>query len=97
MFEMDPTGIEPQVLLSAAEFRGARVLEIGCGDGRLTFRYAAVPSRVVGFEPHYDLLQKANHACPSELKGRISFIQATAMSLPLSDAVFDIALLAKSL
>jgi ubiquinone/menaquinone biosynthesis C-methylase UbiE len=97
MGEMDPDGIEPRSLLAAAEFRGRRVLEIGCGDGRLTFRYGAVPSMIIGFEPHSELLQIASAACPPELKGHIGFIQATAMSLPFGSSVFDIALLAKSL
>ena len=97
MGEMDPGGVEPRSLMAAAEFSGARVLEIGCGDGRLTFRYGAVASAIVGFEPQIHLLQTAGAACPAELKTRISFIQTTAMSLPFSDSVFDIALLAKSL
>ena len=36
--ELDPKGVETRAVLSAADFRDARVLEIGCGDGRVTFR-----------------------------------------------------------
>ena len=35
--EVDPAGIMPGAILKTADFREARVLEIGAGDGRLTF------------------------------------------------------------
>ena len=97
MGEMDPKGIETGLLLAAAKFHRARVLEIGCGNGRLTFRYAAAAAEVIGVEPQLALLQAATEASPPELTRRIRFVQASAMSLPFSDSVFDVALLAKSL
>jgi hypothetical protein len=35
--EVDPAGVMPRAILKAANFRDARVLEVGAGDGRLTF------------------------------------------------------------
>ena len=36
----DPENNETRALLNLVDFSGADVLEIGCGDGRLTYRYA---------------------------------------------------------
>ena len=48
--EIDPAGIMPRAILGAADFREARVLEVGAGDGRLTFQYSADASHVVGID-----------------------------------------------
>ncbi len=95
--QLDPQGIEVRTLLEAVTFDHARVLEVGCGDGRLTFRYGNRPRQVVGIEPQTELLVAARSACPPELRQQLSFVQATAMKLPFPDSAFDIALLAKSL
>ena len=36
----DPEGNETATLFDLVDLDGAEVLEIGCGDGRLTWRYA---------------------------------------------------------
>lgn len=95
--EIDPQGREPQVLLGAADFNRARVLEIGCGDGRLTFHYGRLSRFVVGLEPSAARLASAVDACPSQSKNRLNFMRASAMALPFRADGFDIALFAKSL
>jgi hypothetical protein len=37
-WRIDPEGVEPRALARLAPVDGLRVLELGCGDGRLTFR-----------------------------------------------------------
>src|SRR3989304_1085421 len=44
----DPEGHEAATLASVLELTGARVLEIGAGDGRLTWQYAARAHSVIG-------------------------------------------------
>ena len=95
--ELDPLGIETQKLLDATDFSNARVLEIGAGDGRLTFRYAKTSSFVVAIDPKVGEAASAVDACPSHLAKRIRFVPANALALPFHDAAFDIALLAWSL
>ena len=95
--EFDPHGVESQSLLKATDFNGARVLEIGSGDGRLSFRFARTPSSVIGIEPELKVLETALKTCPFDLRRRISFVQATALALPFRDGSFDIAVLAWSL
>ena len=39
-WRIDPDGAETGALARIAPVDGLRVIELGCGDGRLTFRYA---------------------------------------------------------
>ncbi len=49
---MDPAGKEIRALLKAVEWKGKRVLEIGCGEGRLTLRLAAFhPRQIEAVDP----------------------------------------------
>jgi 16S rRNA A1518/A1519 N6-dimethyltransferase RsmA/KsgA/DIM1 with predicted DNA glycosylase/AP lyase activity len=49
---LDPEGNESNALFSLPiPWTGASVLEIGSGDGRLTWRYADKVARVVAIEP----------------------------------------------
>jgi ubiquinone/menaquinone biosynthesis C-methylase UbiE len=95
--DIDPQGRESQALFGAVDFSQARVIEIGCGDGRLTFRYGNISKLVVGVEPSPARLAAAAGARPSPLKHRLHFMRASAMSLPFRAERFDIALFAKSL
>lgn len=36
----DPEGVEAQIIHRLIDFRDKNVLEIGCGDGRMTWRFA---------------------------------------------------------
>ena len=97
MVEIDPEGIESRKLLAAVDLKDTTVLEVGCGDGRLTFKYAEFPRRVVGIEPAALPLTTAQSNCSAACKTNVHFAQATAMALPFRDSTFDVVLLAKSL
>jgi hypothetical protein len=52
----NPTSVDPDEAELAAhaqlvDFSGLKVLEVGCGDGRLTWRYAGPPEEVLGIDP----------------------------------------------
>ena len=95
--ELDLRGMESRVLLRAADFEKARVLEVGSGDGRLAFRYASASAFVVGIEPEAEEIVSALEACPPDLRRRVGFLRASALALPFRDDTFDIAVLAWSL
>lgn len=95
-YRPDPEGIEVEELHVAADFRGAKLLEIGSGDGRLLFRYADFPSLAVGIDPNLASLRKAR-ASAAETHGKIALLQSRAEELPFPDRSFDIALLAWTL
>jgi len=49
--EEDPEAHELEALRTVVSFEGRRVLEIGCGDGRLTLRYSHAAASVVVIDP----------------------------------------------
>jgi ubiquinone/menaquinone biosynthesis C-methylase UbiE len=94
---LDPEGNEIQYLHSIAPLSGAAVLEIGCGDGRLTLRYAASARQVVGIEPRAEPLSLARRSLPPLLRTGVTFVQANAEALPFRSGVFAVTILAWSL
>ena len=95
--EVDPAGVEPGAILQSADFRSARVLEVGAGDGRLTFRYAAEPRSVLGIDTKESEIRLAAKGPCVELRGHVQFLCASATALPFSAQEFEIVLLASSL
>jgi ubiquinone/menaquinone biosynthesis C-methylase UbiE len=94
--QIDPEGIEPKYLNQFAELGGRRVLEIGCGDGRLTWLYARRAGRVAGIDLHADDLRVALIERPADLVGAVHFARADALHLPFSGRSFDLAIFAWS-
>ena len=95
--EVDPAGVMPRAILKAVHFRGARVLEVGAGDGRLTFQYAAEPRSVVGIDTNEPEIRVASQCASVELCRDAQFLCASATALPFSAEQFGIVLLASSL
>lgn len=95
--ELDPAGMESRAILEAADFRNARVLEAGAGDGRLTFRYAREPKWVVAIDTKVTEIRSAARNCSAELREHVRFLCASASALPFPGETFNIVLLANSL
>ncbi len=93
----DPEQNETKQLRKFVDFAGKRVLEIGCGEGRLTWRYAASAGEVIGMDLDRDALRVATVDRPSDLENKIHFANAQAEHLPFHKEKFDIAVLAWSL
>jgi ubiquinone/menaquinone biosynthesis C-methylase UbiE len=93
--------IDPEAEIAALRelggLDGARVLEIGCGDGRLTFRYAPAARSVLAIDPCADAIAKARDALPVESAERVCFEIGSALELDQPPASFDVALLSHSL
>ena len=49
------------------------MLEIGCGDGRLTWRYAGRAAQVTAIDPFAEAITRARENLPGELQGRVAF------------------------
>ena len=95
--QRDPEGFEQKVLHALVGFNGKRVLEVGCGEGRLTFKYAAASSLTVGFDPDHDALRIARADSPHAMQKHVHFAGASVSHISFSKETFDIAILAWSL
>jgi len=93
----DPEQNETRHLRQFVDVTGKRVLEIGCGEGRLTWRYASASSLIVGLDPDKDALRVATIDRPSDLANKVHFVNTQAEHIPFHKEIFDIAILAWSL
>jgi ubiquinone/menaquinone biosynthesis C-methylase UbiE len=90
--QKDPEANELKFLNKHADFRGKRVLEIGCGDGRLTWKYAGSASQVAGIDVERDELRIAAIDRPSDLVQSSVLALADAVKLPFATDLFDFVL-----
>lgn len=95
--QTDPEGNEGRHLRKFVDFTNTRVLEVGCGEGRLTWKYAAKPAFTVGFDLDVTALRIAQLDRPAGLTSKVDFVAASARSIPFADEQFDIAVLSWSL
>jgi len=95
--QSDPERNERKSLHKLVDFAGKRVLEIGCGQGRLTWQYAGAARSVVGIDVDADDLRVATVDRPHDLAEKIFFAQANSVHLPFVKETFDIAVLSWSL
>jgi ubiquinone/menaquinone biosynthesis C-methylase UbiE len=93
----DPEGHEAAALAAVPELEGALVLEVGAGDGRMTWHYADRARFVVGIDPDGESLSYLVEDRPAKLRRRVSGVVADSRSLPFPSERFDAAVLAWSL
>lgn len=96
-FSVDRDGVETTVIHDLVDFDGARVLEVGCGDGRMTWRYAGDAAEVVALDVSDNKIAAAIEACPRTLAEKVMFKAADIISYDTGDDSFDIAILSYSL
>ena len=93
----DPEQNETKYLRKSVDFTNKRVLEIGCGEGRLTWRYASESFLTIGIDPDKDALRVASLDRPEGLAKKVYFFNSKSEYLPFHRETFDIAILAWSL
>lgn len=87
---IDPQQNEIRVLKRVTDWRLKRVLDVGCGDGRLTLRLARLGALVRGIDPDRKLIRKARMSLPRHLASRVSYGVGRAEHLRLPDESFDV-------
>lgn len=99
MSRIDPENNEPRALFEFADFTDKHVLEIGCGDGRLTWRYADKAAHVTAIEPSPEQISTARENLPNNLHGRVEFHVATLeeFSAKSNPSINDLVILSYSL
>jgi len=96
--ELDPEGHEIDALAELVPtLDGARVLEVGCGNGRLTRRYAHRARSVVAFDQDEAAIATFRGAIPGTLRERLDVRVGSVATIELPPQVFDVVLLSWSL
>lgn len=94
---IDPEGSEIRALGEMVDLSGADILEVGCGDGRLTWRYADQAASVLAIDTAVDEVEKARQTAPPRLRLTLTFEVADITEDELPPAAYDVAILAHSL
>ena len=95
--KIDPEGVETRVLHDMVEFAGKDVVEVGCGDGRLTLRFAGMASSVLAFDPDESAIATAREQTPPDLRSRVTFRVADMASIGLEAGAYDVGVLSWSI
>ena len=94
---LDPEGAHLAAFRRLADFGGRRVLELGCGDGRLTAGIARDAAHVLAFDPDADRVAEARRSLPAELADRVAFRVASGTEIEIEPHAFDLVVFSWSL
>ena len=92
-----PPGVEVGLIGRHVRLKGRRILEIGCGDGRLTRQLAPLASSVVAIETDSSRIAVARRLAKAEGISNVSFHVASAERIRLGGDPFEVALFSWSL
>jgi ubiquinone/menaquinone biosynthesis C-methylase UbiE len=88
---IDPEKNEVHALKAMTEWRNKRVIEIGCGNGRLTRRLVHLGAQVDAVDPDRKSIATAKQDLPARLSERVRFKVGSALDLKYPKQTFDIA------
>jgi ubiquinone/menaquinone biosynthesis C-methylase UbiE len=97
MQRRDEDGAETTAISRLVSLDGKRVLDVGCGRGRLTEFAAARAASVYAFDPSTENVAAARAALTDEQRRRVKFAVQDAEALDVPRERFDIALCGWSL
>jgi ubiquinone/menaquinone biosynthesis C-methylase UbiE len=81
----------------SALVRGKRVLDLGCGDGRLALGVAPFAKGVDGIDPDAEAIAAAKRNARKTRVRNVRFTAGAAQHLPYPDATFDVVILSWTL
>lgn len=87
---IDPEQNEVSALAGVTDWRRKRVLEVGCGDGRLTQRLAQLGAIVYANDPDAKLIAKARKNLPKRFAKRVHYQVGQAERLDHASERFDV-------
>jgi 2-polyprenyl-3-methyl-5-hydroxy-6-metoxy-1,4-benzoquinol methylase len=77
--------------------RRKRVIDVGCGDGRMALGCAPYAAEVVGVDPDPDAIRSARARARELGTTNVEFKTGVAQELPYSDEHFDVVMLSWTL
>jgi 2-polyprenyl-3-methyl-5-hydroxy-6-metoxy-1,4-benzoquinol methylase len=94
---LDPEGAHLAALHRLTDFRHLHVIELGCGDGRLTLPVATDAAYVLAFDPDEEAVGRARSSLPADLAARVGYRVASGTAIEVKRGTFDMALFSWSL
>lgn len=94
---LDPEQAETRVIHKLIDFTDMDVLDVGCGDGRMTWRFAEPARSVLGLDPIAASVEAARACTPDGLRSKVVFQVADITTTDLPQAAFDAVVLSWSL
>ena len=93
----DPERREMRLLRRHVPFVNARILDIGCGEGRLTRRLSGIAESIVAMDLTHGEVATALRKTPERHGRSTRFTVASGEYLPFFDGCFDVVLFSWSL
>ncbi len=87
---IDPEQNEVRALKQVTDWRGQHVLEIGCGEGRLTQRLARLGAALQAIDPNETAIRTARKHLPQRLAAQVRFHVGRAGRLEYPRESFDV-------
>ncbi len=87
---IDPEGTEIKVTKKHVSFQMKDVLEIGCGEGRLTFQYSSEAKSVTAIDPSRGAIASARRKVPKSAAATLRFRVGRGEDLDFPDGSFDV-------
>ncbi len=87
---IDPEKNEIHALKEMTDWRSKHVLEIGCGNGRLTRRLANLGAQLDALDPDKKLIATARKELPARYLDRVRYKVGSAEDLKYPKQTFDI-------
>lgn len=90
---IDPAKVEIRMLKQAVDWEGKHVLEVGCGEGRLTQRILSLGvRRIMALDTNAERISKAKRNLPEPLKRLVTFRTLQAEEIKYPSSTYDIVL-----
>lgn len=93
VLRIDPAKVEIRMLKQAVDWEGKHVLEVGCGEGRLTQRILSLGvRRIMALDTNAERINKAKRKLPAPLKRMVTFRAVQADEIKHPSSTYDIVL-----
>ncbi|MHA2249455.1 MAG: class I SAM-dependent methyltransferase [Candidatus Kariarchaeaceae archaeon] len=95
--KVDEENLAIRMMLKYIDFEGKDVLDIGCGDGRMSLQVSQYAKSVLGIDPDVEEVKLANDNSQSQNIENVKFLVGSAEEMDFEESSFDIILFSLSL